>query len=287
MAYYRKRPTGKWQATVRGPDGSRHSFSDPLKGVVKRWAAEQEALLARGQFRDPRLGQIKIGDWHGRVSRARGIEEVTKDKNDSLWRTHCQTEWSKWPMATVTRLEAQSWGDRLRSTRRARHQGKAVTGDGAGVPVIGAATIHDVVHLMSSLYRLAMREHPPLVTVNPFADLELPRIEPRAVEFYEHDEADALYEAAAELRGPQWRTLIQLGTEVGLRPGEIYGLHANRVDWLRSRLQVIDVMTRHGLREWPKSKRSHRVLPVPAHILEGMSVLMAGRQRDALVFTAP
>lgn len=75
--------------------------------------------------------------------------------------------------------------------------------------------------------------------------------------------------------------------EVGLRPGEIYGLHGHRVDWLRSRIQVIDVMTRHGLRQWPKSKRSHRVVPVPAQILEGMSVLMAGRNRDALVFTAP
>jgi integrase len=46
-------------------------------------------------------------------------------------------------------------------------------------------------------------------------------------------------------------------------------------------------MTRQGLRQWPKSKRSHRIVPVPAHILEGMSVLMAGRPRDALVFTAP
>jgi integrase len=75
--------------------------------------------------------------------------------------------------------------------------------------------------------------------------------------------------------------------QVGLRPGEIYGLHGHRVSWLRGRIEVIDVMTRHGLREWPKSKRSHRVIPVPERILEGMSVLMAGRPRDGLVFTAP
>ena len=46
-------------------------------------------------------------------------------------------------------------------------------------------------------------------------------------------------------------------------------------------------MTRQGLRQWPKSKRSHRIVPVPARIMEGMSVLMTGRPRDALVFTAP
>lgn len=75
--------------------------------------------------------------------------------------------------------------------------------------------------------------------------------------------------------------------QVGLRPGEIFGLHGHRVDWMRGKLTVVDVMTRQGLRQWPKSKKSHRTVPVPPHTIEGMSVLMAGRPRDALVFTAP
>ena len=248
---------------------------------------QQEALLARGEFRDPHLGDIKIGEWHARVSRTRGIEDLTKAKNASLWVTHCAPEWDAWPMAGVARLEAQAWVDRLRTTRRARHKGRTVTAGDENVPAISAATIHDIVHLMTTLYKAAMREYPPLVVVNPFADLELPRIEPRAVEFYEHAEAEALYAAVERLSGPRWRTLAELGTEVGLRPGELYGLHGHRVDWLRSQIQVIDVMTRKGLRQWPKSKKSHRVVPVPPHILEGMSVLMTGRPRTAIVFTAP
>jgi len=47
--------------------------------------------------------------------------------------------------------------------------------------------------------------------------------------------------------------------EVGLRPGELYGLHGRRVDWLRSQIQVIDVMTRKGLRQWPKSNDRRKV----------------------------
>jgi integrase len=282
VSYLRKLPSGKWQATVRGPDGKRHSFTDGLKTTVRKWAAEQEALAVRGEFRDPRLGEMKIGEWHARVTRARGIEAVTKVKNASLWRTHCEPEWAAWPMAAVTRLEAQEWVNRLTSTRRARHQGRPAAAGDQDVPVLAAATIADVAHLMSSLYRLAMREQPPLVIVNPFADLELPRIEPRPVEFYERDEAAALYDAAG-----QWRTLAELGMDVGLRPGELYGLHGHRVDWLRGKLAVVDVMTRQGLRQHPKSKRSHRVVPVPPGTLEAMSVLMAGRPRDSLVFTAP
>ena len=43
MAYIRRLPSGRWQATVRTRNGKRHTFTDPLKGVVKKWAAEQEA----------------------------------------------------------------------------------------------------------------------------------------------------------------------------------------------------------------------------------------------------
>lgn len=268
---------------------------------MKKWAAQQEALLARGEFRDPHLGDIKIGEWHARVFRTRGIEEITKTKNASLWATHYAPQWAAWPMAAIARLEAQAWVDGLKATRRARHKGRPVAADDEDVPVIGAATIHDIVHVMTTLYKAAMREHPPLVAVNPFADLELPKIEPRGIQFLEHAEAEALYAAVERLSGSRWRTLTELGTEVGLRPGELYGLHGRRVDWLRGQIQVIDVMTRErsrppacacsphcpGLRQWPKSRKSHRVVPVPPRVMEGMSVLMTGRPRDAIVFTAP
>jgi len=285
--YIRKLPSGLWQVTVRDRSGERHTQTDPLKSVVRQWGTEQEAAIARGAFRDPRLGEIKVGAWHARVSAARGIEEITKTKNTSLWRTHCEPQWAKWPMAAVARLEAQEWVNRLAATRRARHQGKPVDDEDEDVPLLSAATIADIVHVMSSLYRLAMREHPPLVIVNPFADLELPVIEPRPVEFYERDEAEALYAAAEEVGGPGARTLVELGMDVGLRPGELYGLHGHRVDWLRGRLAVIDVMTRQGLRQHPKSKKSHRVVPIPPPTMERMAVLMTGRPRDSIVFTAP
>ena len=296
MAYFRRLPSGKWQATVRGRDGRRHTQTDELKGVVRRWAAEQEALMARGEFRDPRLADIRIGTWHDRVAGASAGGTATKGKRASLWRTHCEREWAAWSMGAVTRMEAQEWVTRLMATPRQR-KGRAGNGDPAA---LSAETVAAAVHLMSSLYTVAMKETPPLVTSNPFAGLDLPELPPRPVEFLERAEAEALY-AAAEAIGRQWGTLAELGTEAGLRPGELYGLHGHRVDWLRGRLTVADVMTRDkslppacacsphcvGLRQWPKSKMSHRTIPVPPHILEGMSALMAGRPRASLVFTAP
>jgi hypothetical protein len=71
VSYIRKLPSGKWQATVRGPDGRRHTFTGGLKTTVRKWATEQEAQRP-GEFRDPRLGETRVGEWYARVSRARG-----------------------------------------------------------------------------------------------------------------------------------------------------------------------------------------------------------------------
>jgi len=221
LSYIRKLPSGKWQATVRGKDGRKHTRTDRLMSVVRSWAKDQEARISHGDMRDPRAGEIRVGEWYRRRSAARAAK-ASAAKNASLWAVHCEPKWGDWPMNAVTRMEAQEWVSELQQTRRARHQGKPAQGE--RVPLLSAETIAAIVHVMSGLYRAAVKEHPPIVLANPFADLELPPIEPRSVDFYEPDEAAALYEAAGEI-DPKWRTFIELGTQVGLRFEELAGLH--------------------------------------------------------------
>jgi integrase len=271
---------------VRHPSGRRFSKTDRLKSKVASWARAQEEKFAHGDHRDPRSGQIRIRDWYARWSAARVIDKPTEAKNDSLWRTHCDNRWGDWPMAAVQRVDGQAWVGDLIETRRARHKGRPAEefDDPDEIPTLSAATIHDIVHLMTALYRAAMKEHPPIVLTNPFADLELPKRQARAIEFYEHAEAAALYQALERQAGVAWRTLAELGMDVGLRPGEIFGLHGHRVDWMRGQVHVTHVQTRSGLREYPKSLKSNRTVPVPPATLERMSRLMVGRPRDSLVF---
>lgn len=289
MAYIRRLPSGLYQATVRMPNGKRTSKTNKLKSVVDKWAKATEAKFDQGDVRDPRSGKIKVADWHGRWAKARVIEKPTRAKNLSLWRTHCEPRWGEWPMQAIQRVDAQAWVGDLQETRRARHKGRPASAfeDSDEIPFLSAATIHDVVHLMTSMYREAIKQSPPIVLFNPFADLELPKRNAAAIEFYEHVEAEALYDAIERLHGASWRTLAELGMDVGLRPGEIYGLHGHRVDWMRGHLAVVDVATRQGLREYPKSMKSNRTVPIPPATLENMSRLMVGRARTELVFTAP
>ncbi|MER7131185.1 tyrosine-type recombinase/integrase [Streptosporangium saharense] len=289
MAYIRRLPSGLYQATVRMPNGKRTTKTNKLKSVVDKWAKQLEAQFNQGDIRDPKVGKVRVAAWRERWAAARVIEAPTRAKNDSLWRTHCVPKWGDWPMQAVQRVDAQAWVGELQETRRAKHLGRPAEefDDSDEIPYLSAATIHDIVGQMSSLYRAAMKEHPPLVLTNPFADLDLPRRSASSIEFFERAEAEALYVAMERLHGPQWRTLTELGMDVGLRPGEIYGLHGHRVDWIRGQLRVVEVATRHGMRQYPKSMKSNRTAPIPPRTLEGMSQLMVGREREALVFVAP
>ena len=65
MAYYRRLPSGKWQATVRGPDGRKHTCTDPLKATVRKWAAEPGGAARPGGIpRSP--GWARSGSATGR-----------------------------------------------------------------------------------------------------------------------------------------------------------------------------------------------------------------------------
>ncbi|MBB5130506.1 integrase [Thermocatellispora tengchongensis] len=270
-------PSGKYQATVRMPNGKRRTKTSRLKSVVKKWATEQEAKFEAGSRIDPRAGEITISKWREKVRAVSGLEASTLAKTDSLWETHCAQAWGAWPLNAVTRTDAKAWVQQLRQTRRARHQGRAVRASDKDVPTLSAATVHAAVHVMSALYAAAMDEDPPVVGANPFARLDLPPLDLGVVEFYEREEAEALYSALERLYGLQWRTLVELGMQVGLRPGETYGLHVGRVDRHRRLVHVTHVMTRAGLREYPKSKKSRRSVPIPPALLDAIEELTAGR----------
>ncbi|MFB4275677.1 tyrosine-type recombinase/integrase [Nonomuraea sp. MTCD27] len=271
MAYYRKLPSGKWQATVYKPDGTRVTQSNRLKSVVQAWAKDLEAKYDRGELRDPKAGEILIRDWYAKCLELGGGELPTLDKQGSLWRTHCEPAWGDWPLNAVKRDEAVAWAKGLRSKRRANVSRNRV----GPAPLLAPRTIHDIAFVMTALYKMAMEQNPPVVSYNPFERLPLPKIERGEVKFYERRQAAALYAAVERRSGPRSRLLVELGMDVGLRQGEIFGLHADQVDVLRQQVAVVHVMTRHGLRPYPKSKMSHRVVPVPPPIMERLAPLVS------------
>ena len=263
MASFRRLPSGLWQASVRLPGGRRVTRSDPLKGVVRAWAAEEEQRASRGAWRDPRGGRVTVAEWHARWVAARVVSEGRRRGDESVWRLHIEPHLGSWQLAALTRMEVQGWVRRLE-----------VAGVGLSAIQRAFATLRTMVHA-------AVDEG--LLDVSPCQRVALPRVPTRPPEWFTRAEADRIL----AVLGEPHRTMAALMLWSGLRWGEAAGLTAGRVDWLRGTLQVVGTVSQDGVRqELPKTAGSRREVPVPAHVLEGMAALLAQRPggADRLVF---
>lgn len=273
MPSYRKLPSGKWQATVRGPGRKRYTETDRLKSVVIAWAVKQEAAFKTGGRRNPRAGKITVGEWHDRWWESRVVAATTADRDRKNLDRLVLPYWRDWTLESITRMEVQGWVKKL-----GVDGGR--TREGTPKP-LGAPTVHLAYMLLSSMLRAAAEEDPPVIESNPCRHVRLPALPPKKRRYFTDEEMERILD---NLQDP-YRTLAELSMWSGLRWEELAGLHGDGIDWLRETIPGIAwVMTKHGLRPHPKSEESDRVIPVPAHLMPRLAKLMEGRARSELVF---
>lgn len=266
----RQLPSGKWQATVWLPNGTRTTKTFRLKTEARAWRDHTKADVDRGEYIDPHARRIKVGEWYEQWSRTRVLESATRRRHESLWRNHCAPQWANWPLNAVTRHAAREWVNRLRNTPSQRQPH-----DGTSPRMLTGGTIRAIVYLMSSMFEAALEES--LVRHNPFTKLELPKAPIAMPRFFEAHHAQALYRSVEKLFGRRWRVAIELGMMTGLRPGELCALHAHQVDWMRRQIKVTQIVAEQGaLRQYPKTSRSQRTVPIPPHLCEDLARLREG-----------
>lgn len=80
----------------------------------------------------------------------------------------------------------------------------------------------------------------------------------------------------------QYKLLFTLAAETGMRAGELYGLHAEDIDFGRGQIHVRRSMWK-AKEQLPKTKNALRVIDVQSYVLK-MLKRHLGRRRDGLVF---
>ncbi len=220
-----------------------------------------ETQFARGSMRDPRAGEMAFHEWHARWWQARVVELHTLRGDASSIKNHVLPHWADWEMRAITRMDVQSW-----------IRGLVEKG-------IGASAIKRAYNLLSSIMRAAVDDD--VIAVSPCRNIDLPQIAVKPPQWFTLDQAQSIVD---ELPAP-WRTMCLLGFYTGLRWGELAGLHRHRIDQRRSRLFVVEVNTKSGIKEYPKSARSRREVPLPPHVLDALERHVHPLDRDALVFT--
>ena len=129
MPYLRRLPSGKWQATIRGADGRKHTKTDPLKKVVKDWAAEEETKVAQGRWRDPRQAKQTFADWVARWRDVRVVAEDTNRLDASTLRTHVLPQWGSWRLGDIGALDVKAWVARMQRDGHSAHEWRRLVED--------------------------------------------------------------------------------------------------------------------------------------------------------------
>lgn len=259
MAYLRKLPSGKWQATVRGADGRKHTRTDALRSVVKAWATDEESKIARGMWRDPRIGQTTFEEWADRWFGARVVEAETRRGDRGVLDNHILPHWRTWVLVAITAFDVQSWIRAMEKAGTGRH------------------AIRRAYNLFATMCADAVTAD--MLAASPCGrHIDLPATPMKLAAWFTREQVD-LIRAELDPRHRGHSVMTELMCLIGLRWGEAAGLRATDVDWLRGRLSVHGVLTQHGKwKEYPKSSKSRRSVPIPRYLLDEMAALLTGRQ---------
>jgi len=259
MATIEKLPSGNFRARVYLPNGKRKTVAvDKRKSVVERLAREFELQLSHGQVVHLSDRRKTVADWARQWQEARNVEPATAAKDASQIKTHVLPRWGDWPLQAVSRSEVQKW---VKAMTRAGH---------------GANTVVGAYHRFAAMMSDAVLEG--LLPASPCQSIDLPTVvkpSPRWLTRLEYDRIQLAL--AVTPQAATWQAYVALGCFSGLRPGELAGLDVEHVDFDRLIVRVGQVMTRYGLRPYPKTALSSRSVPFPAEVRDLLWPLVSDR----------
>ncbi|HET7689763.1 MAG TPA: tyrosine-type recombinase/integrase [Nocardioidaceae bacterium] len=262
MGNIAKRPSGQWRARYRDPAGKEHSRHFNRRLDAERWLASVEHSKHRGEWIDPSLSRITVGEWAAKWLESQvQLKPLTRERYRNIIRVQILPRWEKVRLAEVTHADVVAWIASLQA-------------DG-----YAAATLRQVHRVFSLMLALAVRDR--RLSYNPAEGVRLPRVNRKEPVFLSHDQVDKL---AAACTG--FELFIRLLAYTGLRWGEATALQVKRLDLMRRRLEVVrSAVDLGGVSYGTPKSHQQRVVPIPRSIVDQLAVHVAGKDPEDLVFT--
>lgn len=265
MGNIQKRPSGQWRARYRDPSGREHARHFRRRIDAERWLASVEHAKHRGEWIDPSLSRITVGEWAVKWLQAQvQLKPLTRERYNNILRVQILPRWNRVRLAEVTHADVVGWIAALQA-------------DG-----YAAATIRQTHRVFSLMMSLAVRDR--RLSYNPAEGVRLPRVTRKEPVFLTHQQVDRL---AAASEG--FELFIRLLAYTGLRWGEATALQVRRVDLMRRRLEVVRSAVDLGREVSYGTPKTHqrRSVPIPRSLVEKLAEHIAGKGPDDLVFTSP
>ena len=265
VGFVERRAKDRWKARYRGPDGRERARTFATSKEAHDFLAARTVDLRRGDWTDPKLGQITVGEW-GRLwldRKAARLKPSTAASYRSLLDTCVLPEWERVRLGDVTYHEVDGWVARL-SQR------------------LGASRVRKAHVVLSQILDAAVKDG--RLSKNPARGVDLPRLPKREQRFLTQEQVHALAIAAGD-----YKPMVLVLAYCGLRFGEAAALRVRNVDLMRGRIRVAGSVSEiNGQLVWgtPKSHQA-RTVPLPRFLRDPLAEHMAGKGPEDLVFTSP
>ena len=260
-------PSGHWRARLGLEDGSRSSATFNTKVEADAWLAAQRTDQSRGAWVDPRRGELTFGGWvEAWWSTTTNLRPSTRARDRGYIDRYLLPVFQAYTVGSISQLEVRGWVAGL-------------TDDG-----LAPATVVKAYQILAKIMGAAVDGG--LIATTPCRRVPLPRVERHEMRFLTTDEVARLADAIH----PRYRALVLLGAYGGLRIGELAGLRRDRVDILRRRVEVAEILVEVAGRIStgpPKTRAGRRNIALPRFVLTELNDHLANWSSEDHVFTAP
>lgn len=266
----RRLPSGRWQARYWDAAGNRIGAPTTFatKGDAQRWLSAAETDQSRGEWHDPRLGDVPFREWADRwlATKAPKLEPATEDLYRYLLRRHVVPHFGAMAVGRITAAEVQSWLAEMHRTELSPNTVAKAYRCLSGA-MDGAVDAGLIARSACTLKGAGTERH---------AEMQIARPEQVA-------------ELAAAV-GPRWEALVFVAAYTGLRWGELAGLRRSDVDLAANLVTVTRKLGEvNGTLSFspPKTAAGKRTIGIPSFVARSLAVhmdLYALPGDDGLVF---
>jgi len=260
MASIKKRPDGIWRARYRDENNQEHAGHHATKAAAQRWLDEQTASIVTGMYVDPKAGRITFREYAESWRKAQVHRAGTTISVEQQLRLHVYPTIGNRALKSIRPSDVQALVRRLGET-------------------LAPGTVAVVYGRVATVFNAAVRDR--LIAYTPCVDVKRPAVPPAStLEVLTTDQVLKLAKAVPERYG----ALILTGAGTGLRPGELFGLTVDRIDFLRRTVRVDQQLVRvrgEGVEHGPlKTSTSYRTVPLPRAVCEALAAHLARWEPD-------
>ncbi|QWB25613.1 MULTISPECIES: site-specific integrase [Streptomyces] len=245
----RKLPSGRYQARYLGPDGQLRPAPETFrtKRDADDWLADKQTELRRGDWHDPDAGKVPFGEYAAAWIKERELTTTTRQLYGSLLRHHLEPAFGGVNVAEISPPLVRRW----RADKLAFGTGPTTVAKAYALlrAIMGTAVADQMIRRNPCTIKGASTVHTPerpTATVQEVYDL-------------------------AEAMQPRYRALVLMAGFLGLRWGELIGLHRRDIDLdhgaVRVRRAVAELFNGQREIKAPKSAAGKRTVAIPAAII--------------------